>query len=752
MAHIVILHNPFLCERGRELIIVDHPITIATWLTQTNAVTFELPTICLINGHALLRQDWQTTMIQANDVVTFITLPQGSGGGGKILRSVLMIAVMVAAPAIGGAVAAGLGITSSIGVGLVTAGVALAGTALVNVLVPPPMASIHGFDNTPAPSPTYSLQARGNQARLSQPIPVIYGRHIVYPDLASTPYSHYANNEQYLYQLHCIGQGDYEIESIRIEDTPISSFKEITYEVVPPGNHVTLFSANVITAPEIAGQELLSTSDGGGYVGGFVVNPADTIATQLSIDIIMPRGLYYANDGGGLDARTITWVVDARQIDDEGNPLQDWQRLGSETMTAATNTPQRLTYHYAVLSGRYEVRALRTNNKDTSARSGNELRWAGLKATLNQNADMGNITLLAIKMRATDNLSQRASRLVNCIVTRKLPTWNRETGWSAPKATRSIAWSLADIVKNEYGGNLPDSRIDLQALANLDAIWQQRNDTVDVVFDQPITAWEALTRVARCGRAVCFMQTGIVRFVRDEPREIPVALFSPRNIVKHSLKLHYLLASDDTADSVIVEYFCNQTWRPDEVQVSLPNSTSEQPARVRLLGCTDKQQAIREGKYMAATNHYRRRLVTFQTELEGLIPTYGDLIAITHDMPSWGQGAEVVSVEGNTLTLSEPLTWDENKLDEHVIGLRKQDGSVSGTYQVLPGNNANQVIIQGDFDFQPYTGESQERTHVAFGVGNEWSTLARVTAVRPRGDVIEISAVTEHPAVHTADA
>ena len=57
-------------------------------------------------------------------------------------------------------------------------------------------------------------------------------------------------------------------------------------------------------------------------------------------------------------------------------------------------------------------------------------------------------------------------------------------------------------------------------------------------------------------------------------------------------------------------------------------------------------------------------------------------------MPSWGQGTEVVSVEGNTLTLSEPLTWDENKLNEHVIGLRKQDGSVSGTYQVLPGNNA----------------------------------------------------------------
>ena len=59
---------------------------------------------------------------------------------------------------------------------------------------------------------------------------------------------------------------------------------------------------------------------------------------------------------------------------------------------------------------------------------------------------------------------------------------------------------------------------------------------------------------------------------------------------------------------------------------------------MRLFGCTEKAQAIREGKYMSAANRYHRRLVIFQTEWECLIPAYGDLIAIVHDMPSWGQG------------------------------------------------------------------------------------------------------------------
>ena len=73
----------------------------------------------------------------------------------------------------------------------------------------------------------------------------------------------------------------------------------------------------------------------------------------------------------------------------------------------------------------------------------------------------------------------------------------------------------------------------------------------DGVFDQQVTVWEALTRVARCGRAVPFLQGGIVRLVRDEARLLPVALFSPCNIVKNSLKIQYVMPGEETADAGI---------------------------------------------------------------------------------------------------------------------------------------------------------------------------------------------------------
>ena len=146
LAHVHMLHNPFMPARGRETFVVDHPVTIRDWVTAAGITEFERPTICLFNGEAILRDQWQTVTIDRSDLVTFITLPQGGGGGdGKILRSVLAIAVMVAAPYAGAALAGAIGVTSTVGIAFVTAGVAFAGSTLLNVLVPP-ASPCHSFE------------------------------------------------------------------------------------------------------------------------------------------------------------------------------------------------------------------------------------------------------------------------------------------------------------------------------------------------------------------------------------------------------------------------------------------------------------------------------------------------------------------------------------------------------------------------------------------------------------------------------
>src|SRR5574344_458003 len=352
--------NPCKPNKGRISRALKGKKWTVSKLAQSQKVDLSRPTVCLINGKATLRKDW-TEALADNSVVCFITLPLGGGGGGSNpLQVVLMVALVVATIYTGGLVGAAYG---AVWGAVAAAGVSIGGSMLINAIVPTPKPSLNGMTSSSlTQSPTYSMQAQGNEARIGNPIPVIYGRHLIYPDFASQPYYKYINNEQYVYQLHCIGQGSYDVEQIRIEDTPISSFDEITYQVINPTESNTLFEEDVVTSAEVAGQELLKDQ----ITGPFVLNPTESIINKIEIDVACQRGCYYANDNGTMGNKTIGWSVEARLIDDEDTPLGDWFLLESESITSNSHNGIYQTYTYTVPSGRYEVRATRLDVKDTT--------------------------------------------------------------------------------------------------------------------------------------------------------------------------------------------------------------------------------------------------------------------------------------------------------------------------------------------------------------------------------------------------
>lgn len=749
-ADVVILRNP--CDPGqRQCRVVRRRRKVSALAPRTR-----LPVIAYHNGRVILRREWRRR-VNDGDVVAFVVLPLGGGGGKNPLNVVLSLAMMAVsgpiANGIYGAVAeAGAGAwLSEAGFSVLKGAVSLAGNALIS-------AAFAGRPSLPSPqqaagvgaaaaSPTYNLQAQGNTARLDAVIPVQYGRLMAYPDFAAQPYAEYAGNEQYLYQLLCLGQGYFEVESIRIEDTSIASFEEIDYEIIEPGGTLTLFPSNVVTSTEVSGQ----TAEYNTWLGPYVANAAGTTANALAVDVVCPRGLYYANDSGGLSTVSITFTVEARTIDSGGSPTGSYVTLGTETVSAATNTPQRYSFRYPGLSGRYEVRLKRTTAAGGSTRYGDDLAWAGLRAYLPETRTWAGQTVIALRMRASNNLSGQASRKINVIATRKLPIWNG-SAWTSPQVTRSPAWALADILRADYGGGLADARFDIDQLVTLAATYAARGDTFDARFDGAMTLWEALTRVGQAVRTKPYIQGGVVHFVRDEAASVPVCLYSMRNIVKGSFSVDYLMPTEETADCLDVGYFDGDVWSNRRVTASLPGSSEATPFKIELFGVTGRQQAYQEGVYLAAVNRYRRKRIHFATEMEGFIPAFGDLIAVAHDMPAWGTGGEITGYNAGTKTLklSEPVSFGGGT---HYIGLRARDGSVSGPYVVTAGADSYHVVHTAtSLDITPYTGGAEERTHFAFGGADTWRQPARVVAVRPRSlTQVEIEAINEDDSVHTAD-
>lgn len=761
----VIVHtrNPINPLQDRRTIQLRRRLTISHAIQRHKIEIDRYPTICLVNGEPVLRRDWKRRKIRNGDIVAFVSVLQGGRGGSNpfMILGMIVLAVVAwyAAPYLGSALAGTGLVTEATGLAIAQAGIMLAGGALLNAAMPtpnPPSALRQA--ELSAPSPTYGLQAQGNTARLGQPIPVIYGEHRVYPDFAAEPYNEFEGNEQYLYQLFCIGQGEYTFLDARIEDSDISAFQEVQYWVYGPNQQVTAFPTNVISVSEVGGQELVH----GQYLGGFVINEPGTQINQIAVDIATPRGLYYANDEGGLDPLNVQVQIDVSKWD--GGGWGPWMGLVSPSISAASNTPIYRTYKISVDPGAYQIRATRTNAKDTRARAAHDVNWYGARGYMVGNQNYGDVTVVAVKAKASNNLSQQSRRRFNFKVRRKLKTWHPVNGWSATATdSRSIAWALADICRADYGGKLPESQYDLQALYDIDQTLIARNatfgpdgDFFDGVFDQRVTFWEALTIIARCGRVLPYMQGGLVRFVRDQAQSIPTALFSMRNIVQGTFNIEYVMASEQTADSVIVEYFDRDTLKPKEVTATLPGGTADKPARLRLFGATSGAHAWREGITMAAANRYRRKIITFQTELEGHIPAVLDLIAVCHDMPTWGTSGEIEAVDGVVLTLSQPVTFQEGQT--HYIGLRKRNGSVGGPYRVIPvppGDDPYKVQLDAGvtLDFTPDTGTDREKSYFAFGPAGQLYQLCRVLApIRARGEnKIEITAVNEDGNVHLVD-
>lgn len=635
------------------------------------------------NGQWRLQAEWDTLAHQG-DLVVVVTLPQGGGKGSNPLAIVAMVAVMVlsygaasgyfAAGGAGSLFAAGTASAAAL-----SAGITIAGSMLIGALVP--QARPDSITGEQA-SPTYAIGAQANVARPNAPIEVQYGEMLRYPSLAAQPYTEYRGNEQYLFQLFCLGQGRFQIGEIKIENTPIGNFSEVEYEVIEPGQPMLLFPDSVHIAGEVQGIELVATREAPGeFFGPYVANAPNTQTNYIGLDFGFPLGLTTRDSTGDLKDTSVSFRAEARAIDDNGNPIGNWFVLVQDTKRMATMTPQYFSYRIPVPLGRYEVQARRTNaltdeDNDTQER----IDWLGLRSYMPSQNYYGDVTLIAVVIKATNNLNNNIARRLNVLCTAIKPVWTG-TEW-VEQPTRSIAWAFADIFRNAtYGRGLADKYLNLPELLRLDAVWAARGDFVDAVFDTETTIWEAATRIVECGRAKPIYYAGVVEVIRDEPKTIRTALFTPDNMLPGTFSVDYNFAKHDTPDYVIVKYLDPLTYEVTaEVECVPTGSPKKRPARIELPFIKNHEHAWREGIYRAYSNRDQRKFASFTTEYDGHNVLFGDLVGVSSDIVEWGLPGMVESFDPATgiLIVNEEL----RPVDNPRVALSKRNGKQAGPYIV----------------------------------------------------------------------
>lgn len=480
---------------------------------------------------------------------------------------------------------------------------------------------------------------------------------------------------------------------------------------------------------------------------------------MVTIDSIGPITVVQADFAIPQSADSFTVACDVRLIDSNNNAVGLWQLAGTKTLTSSSSEIRYVSENFSIGSGRYQVRFYRTDFKTSAS---DQLFLQGVKGVANSEPNStisANSALLALKVEVPldQNITLGETRVV---AKRKLPVLQANGTWSAPQATNEISAALAEALRIRYGDQFENYLMPLDELYALQQTWTARGDEFNGRFDQQVVLKEAMQLIARVGRAIALEIGDRWYIVRDEPG-VATYPYGPANILANpetaepvfSVQHKYPLPNDP--DGIVVEFFNRDVWEWDETP-SYPTGAL-QPKRVRFFGITDKNHAWRECCYLYYREIIKPSTVTFRTELEALNHGFGDVLSIAPPKSTvYGSGVvENYNSTTGSFELSEPLDWSDTGY--HFLNLRRDDGTMSGPYEVAQGSNGYDCVLKPGtvMDMVPHNGYNQspqrEPTHYQFGKTST-GFLARLTGRKQiSSHAFDLVAEIDNPARHTVD-
>ena len=603
------------------------------------------------------------------------------------------------------------------------------------------LTQLPGTPSDTGQSNTYNLRAQSNFAQIGNPVPVQYGKMQSYPDLLAKPWFEYASNVQYLHQLFCIGLGEYNVTNLRISDTPIAGFEEVSSEILYQGP-ITLFPSNIEVSIEVANNYMTTTN-----VGPFTANATLTKTNKISVDFVFSEGLFRTQSDGDVQSMSAgNIIVDYLEINDAGTPIGSWTNGITQYQENTIREPYHITLSFAVPLGRYQIRARRSQN-DGSAnpRWHDKLNWEGMRAFItNSVLTYTGATIMAVRMKATEQLSAVNARSINALVERKIPIWNG-TSWSANTITRNPAWAITDVLRNSvYGAGRPDSEIDNAAFLTF-ATWCTTNSfNFDGRFDVLTNIWKAIEEIAACGRGYIIPIFSVISIKAEQTQTLPAWTFNHANMINEQFQLTY--DRSDDYDS-ISSRFLDETdsYKEDTLTVSVTGTQLNPRDMDYRRGIVNRAHLFKILKFLAGKDNYSNLFVEFDTELEGYLPDRGDLISVVTDsIGDLSIAGEITSYVNSTkkLTFSQPLSIDFLGL-QYAVMLRQPDGTVSGPHSgTIDPTDPFSVILNTALTWDP--NPTPDRYPV-IGAWGELSYSFRnfiVLGIKPRSEnLISISAV-----------
>lgn len=524
-----------------------------------------------------------------------------------------------------------------------------------------------------------------------------------------------------------------------IAATQVAKVDPLTFQVVATNNLWTDIPSNetgIGGGKRIGGK--YSKARASDAVGPYSVPPTGQTTDKIYLDFRFNEGLGQVHSQGVYN-HTVDFEI-------------YWRESGQSSYeiirkSYTNNTLDQLAYTIEISlpsKKNIEVFVVRSTASNSDVAYKEKVEWTALRCELPSATSYSDVTTMALRVKASNVLASAAENKVNLIATRHLPTWSGNF-FGAIAPTKDIAPTV------KYLADRCELPVDMDELKRLHDIWSARGDEFNGVFDNPTTAWEALKRILAVGFAEPTLDFGQLVPVRDEQRSTIEHMYMPQNILPNSWKMNATLFDASEPDGVEVEYMDGSggTWKSETIMCTLPGEAGENPEKVRAYGITDRTKAYQFGMRKRSAIRYRRKQHKFATEMDGLNSNYLSYDGLAIQSPSFSQTGELLSYENNKLVLSEPVIFSAGT---HYIALRKPDGTASGPYECVKGDQDNEVIISQSLDFNPVMNGRQEPPFFMFGVASEWCERVLIQDIQPSGtDRVNLTAISDDPRVYAYD-
>jgi hypothetical protein len=427
--------------------------------------------------------------------------------------------------------------------------------------------------------------------------------------------------------------------------------------------------------------------------------------TEVWTNVLARTGMY--KDDGSKQVATVEYELQIEQLDEALTPTGVVETV-SGSITGATSTERAETLEQATAwTGPCRVRARRTTPYDYSFGGAvvDEITWTDLYgvAPVDKN-HFGNKTTVHTVTRSTQSSTSVRQRQLNCLASRKLPTYNGSSFSGTFNANGSLATgtiSATNKIVDIIAAVALDPRIGARTLSDLDMAqiwsvqqalddWNEECGQFNYTFDADnISFEETVAAIANAAFCVPYRQNGKIRLALDRPQASSVALFTHRNKKPNAETITRTFRNEAEYDGVELVYTDPETEKQETIRLpSAGNYTKLK--RVEISGIRSYEQAwFRANREYNRLRFQRMSIETVCTaDARALIPNARVDIVDNTRFKSWD--GDVVAQSGLTLTLSREVEF--LPAEAHSIVLMKRDGSLQ-SIACTAGPEANQVVL-----------------------------------------------------------